>query len=153
MTVSYRANVATVDQLSEHLRRCDEGYVPPLSDRVVIDEYARKIAERANRFEAWSGEGLVGLVAAYLPAATGDPVFITDVSVIPEQRGRHVASALLDECAAFASRHGIDRLRLEVDRRNEPAMRLYEASGFRPIAATGESVTLERAAHRTELVG
>jgi ribosomal protein S18 acetylase RimI-like enzyme len=145
MTVSFRTNVATVDQLSDHLRRCDDSYVPPLGDRVTIDEYARKIAERATRFEAWSDGGLVGLVAAYLPNATGDPVFITDVSVVPELRGEGVASALLGEAIAFARVHAVPNLRLEVDRRNGPAIGLYEASGFALIRQAGETLTMERA--------
>ena len=145
MTVFFRTNVATVDQLSDHLRRCDEGYVPPLSDRVAIDEYARKIAERATRFEAWSDGGLVGLVAAYLPNATGGPVFITDVSIVPEMRGEGVASALLGEAVAFARVHAVPKVRLEVDRRNAPAIGLYEASGFALIRQAGESLTMERA--------
>jgi ribosomal protein S18 acetylase RimI-like enzyme len=144
MTVTYSVNVASVGELGEHLRRCDDGYVPKLSERVAIDDYARKIADRAVRFEAWIGDRLVGLVAAYLPTAKGGPLFITDVSVDPEQRGRHVASALLDECAAFARRHSVARVRLEVDRRNRPAMRLYAANAFTEVARGGETVTMER---------
>jgi len=150
MSISYSSNSATVDQLSDHLRRCDRGYVPPLSERVVIDDYARKIAKRATRFEAWSDGGLVGLVAAYLPTAVDDPVFITDVSVHPEHRGRRVASVLLDECAAFARGHGVHRLQLEVDRQNRPAIALYEASGFHAISDAGDNVTMERSVQATE---
>jgi len=146
MTVLFRTNAATVRQLSDHFRRCDDGYVPPLSDRVVIDDYARKVAKQATRFEAWRTGGLVGLVAAYLPSAKGEPVFITDVSVVPEERGRHVASALLDECAAFARDRAVGRLRLEVDRRNAPAIGLYEANGFQPVGQAGDMVTMERVA-------
>jgi ribosomal protein S18 acetylase RimI-like enzyme len=146
MTVSFRTNSATIDQLSEHLRRCDDGFIPPLSDRVVIDEYARKIAAQATRFEAWSNGGLVGLVAVYLPGPNDEPGFITNVSVVPELRGHRVASALLAECAAFARRHDIRSLRLEVDRRNDPAVGLYEASGFQQIELVGETITMERPA-------
>ncbi len=144
MTISVRSNVASVEQLAEHLRRCDEGYVPPLSARVTIDDFARKISERATRFEAWNDAGLVGLVAAYLPSATDGPVFITDVSVLPERRGEGVASALLRECAAFARQHDVTHLRLKVDRRNAAAIGLYEASGFAPVGQAGDTVTMER---------
>jgi ribosomal protein S18 acetylase RimI-like enzyme len=73
-------------------------------------------------------------------------VFITNVSVVPELRGNRVASALLDECAAFARRHDIRHMRLEVDRRNDPAVGLYEASGFQQIGLDGETITMERRA-------
>jgi ribosomal protein S18 acetylase RimI-like enzyme len=144
MTVSYTANVATVDQLSDHLRRCDDAYVPPLSERVRIEDYARKLAERATRLEAWNEGALIGLVAAYLPSGADAPVYISDVSVVPEQRGRHIASALLTECAALARHHAVDRLRLEVHRRNEPAIGLYEANGFHAIAEAEDILTMER---------
>jgi ribosomal protein S18 acetylase RimI-like enzyme len=153
MTLSYRTNTATVDQLADHLRRCDDGFIPPLHDRVVIDEYAQKIAELAVRFEAWIDGELVALVAAYLPARRDGALFITDVSVVPERRGRRLAAVLLDTCAAFARDHAVDRLRLEVDPRNARAIRLYQANGFRSVGQTGDALTMERAAEAARLVG
>jgi ribosomal protein S18 acetylase RimI-like enzyme len=143
MTITYRTNAATIDELADHLRRCDDGYVPPLSERVAIDEYAQKLVDRATRFEAWQGD-LVGLVAAYLPGEDGDAVFITNVSVVREVRGHGVATALLGQCADLARLHSIARIRLEVDHRNDPAIGLYQASGFQSIAQTGDIVTMER---------
>ena len=63
--IAFRSSKATEAQIAEHLARCDADFVPPLSGRVEINDYAKKISIKAKRFEAWSGDILVGLVAAY----------------------------------------------------------------------------------------
>ena len=63
--IDYLSNKASEAEIAEHLSRCDADFVPPLSGRVEINEYAKKIANKATRFEAWSGGMLVSLVAAY----------------------------------------------------------------------------------------
>jgi hypothetical protein len=67
--VEYLSNNASEAQIAGHLSRCDADFVPSLSGRVDINDYAKKIVNKAMRFEAWSGGELVGLVAAY--CATG----------------------------------------------------------------------------------
>ena len=64
-TLEYGTNRGTEAQIVEHLRKCDANFVPALSERVSLDEYARKIVEQAVRFEAWADGELIGLVAAY----------------------------------------------------------------------------------------
>ena len=65
-------NQADPEQIAEHLRACDASFTPPLSGRLEISGYAQKIADKANRFEAWAEGELVGLVAAYCNV-TGNP--------------------------------------------------------------------------------
>ena len=62
-----RADNASIGEARDraHLAHCDAHFVPPLSGRVDIDAYAAKIADQAERFEAWAGGRSSGLVAAY----------------------------------------------------------------------------------------
>jgi ribosomal protein S18 acetylase RimI-like enzyme len=127
---TYARNTATFQQVVDHLRECDPDFVPRLSDRVDIVEYARKIHRFSERFEAWSDGALVGLVAAYAGTRFNGTCFITDVSVIPKFKHNGIASRLLGECVKYADSAGFAEVRLEVAIGNQAAVRLYEKSGF-----------------------
>ncbi len=55
-------------------------------------------------------------------------------AVLPRYRRRTIGSALLDELAAHAARHGLASLRLEVRGGNRRARRFYHGHGFRTLA-------------------
>jgi ribosomal protein S18 acetylase RimI-like enzyme len=135
-----RRNTASAAAVAAHLAACDASFVPPLSGRVDVDAYAAKIAGRAERFEAWSGDTLAGLVAAY----AGDPdgtAFITNVSVLPAFARRGIAAALLQDCIAWLRGAGRHWARLEVSGDNSAAIHLYRGFGFTGDAA-GTTLTL-----------
>jgi RimJ/RimL family protein N-acetyltransferase len=52
------------------------------------------------------------------------------ISVLAPWRGRGIGSRLLDALAAWAPRHGIRRLELQVFANNPAAIRLYERNGY-----------------------
>lgn len=128
--VELMRNRAGAAQVAAHLRACDGAFVPPLSERVDLDAYATKIVQHAERFEAWSGQDLTGLVAAYCNDPERQAAFVTSVSVLPPWHGRGVASRLLDACVEFVREIGVERIELVVDTHNEAATRLYRKHGF-----------------------
>jgi ribosomal protein S18 acetylase RimI-like enzyme len=136
-------NKATETQVLRHLRACDSGFVPALSGRVSLQEYARKIVENAVRFEAWADGELIGLVAAYFDDATSGSAFITNVSVVPGWSGRGGGSALLSDCIDAARRSGMRSVVLEVGSGNERAIALYKKFGFVTGAPRGENIQME----------
>lgn len=141
--LEFRLNTATSTVIAAHLTTCDQGFVPPLSTRVVIGIYADKIARAACRFEAWSDGQLIGLVAAYLDDQRSDPVaFVTTVSVVEEWQGKGIASTLLGQCTDLARRMGYARVTLEVDGRNTSAIRLYARKGFTVAGKRGSTVDM-----------
>lgn len=127
---------ATVEHVESHLTRCNSAFDPPLSARLDIACYAARLHARANCFEAWVGERLVGLVAAYIDNSSGGVGFISNVSVEGDWVGRGIASMLLAECRDYAKARGLACLKLEVSASNARAMELYERFGF---VADGES--------------
>jgi ribosomal protein S18 acetylase RimI-like enzyme len=121
---------ATATQIANHLRHCELDFIPPLGERVDVDEYARKISRRARRFEAWVGGTLVGLLAVYCNDPAGEVAFITSVSVVREHHGQGIAKALLDRAIAHARQEGFRRMALEVGHSNAAAIGLYARAGF-----------------------
>ncbi len=128
--VDYLLNKASAAQIADHLLRCDADFVPPLSGRVEIKDYAKKIASKAMRFEAWSGGTLVGLVAAYCNDQGKRIAYITSVSVLKEWTGKGIAARLMSRCIEHAKASGMRQISLEVASENTPAIKLYERGGF-----------------------
>jgi putative acetyltransferase len=56
----------------------------------------------------------------------------------PQFRGQGLAQRMLDHLIAFARTHGLKLLRLETGYLQHSAIRLYERTGFTPIAHFGE---------------
>jgi [ribosomal protein S18]-alanine N-acetyltransferase len=77
-----------------------------------------------------SGE-IVGYCAVWL---IFDELHVNNLAVLPDWRGRGLASALLAAVLAECARRGATRATLEVRASNEPARRLYQGFGFRQVA-------------------
>ena len=127
--VEYLLNKTSEAAISDHLSRCDVDFIPPLSHRVKIDDYARKIASKATRFEAWSGSNLIGLVAAYFNNQE-KYAYITNVSVLRKWTRKAIAYKLMTQCFEHAITLDIQQIVLQVAVNNTPAIKLYEALGF-----------------------
>lgn len=141
--VEYLSNNASEAEIAEHLSRCDADFVPPLSGRVEISDYAQKIASKATRFEAWSGGTLVGLVAAYCNDQEKRVAYITSVSVLKEWMSKGIAARLMSRCIEHAKASGMRQVSLEVASDNAPAIRLYEKSGFVAGKVNAPFVTMD----------
>lgn len=128
--VEYLLNKASVAEIADHLSTCDTDFVPPLSCRVEINNYAQKILSNAVRFEAWSDGTLIGLVATYCNDQDIRTAYITSVSVLKEWTGKGVATCLMSLCIKHVNALGMKQICLEVASDNLPAIRLYEKSGF-----------------------
>ncbi|MDA8106810.1 MAG: GNAT family N-acetyltransferase [Nitrospiraceae bacterium] len=130
IVIQYRLNTASSAEIAEHLLRCDAHFVPPLSGRVEIDNYARKIANKATRFEAWSGDKLLGLIAAYCNDRDSRIAYITSVSILQDYVGKGISNRLMNQCVEYAKAADMRQISLEVAVNNKPAIKLYEKSGF-----------------------
>jgi ribosomal protein S18 acetylase RimI-like enzyme len=117
-------------QISEHLKRCDHSFVPPLSTRVDIAAYAAKIAAKASCLEAWDHGRLIGLAAYYVDASR-QVAFLSNLSIDPTWQRRGLAGALLAEAIRHTCDLGLVDFELEVDVDNHAAMALYKCYGFR----------------------
>ena len=45
MTIEYHVNRATEIQIEEHLKLCEANFIPPLSERVELQGYSKKIVD------------------------------------------------------------------------------------------------------------
>lgn len=134
----FSRNRSDADAIAAHLEACSTSFVPPLNKRVAIPAYADKLARRAERFEAWQGDRLVGLVAIYCPGE-GD-AFVSNVSVLPEAARQGIGRRLVADATTHARRCA-EAMTLQVDRR-APALALYRSLGFVLMGEDGDTLTL-----------
>ncbi len=77
---------------------------------------------------ALSGNDQVGYIA--VAERTTSAAWITDLVVEPSWRRRGVASALLDAAREWAEQRGHRRIFLEMQSKNQPAIRLAQKHGY-----------------------
>ena len=135
--MEFKIKEACQKEIFFHLHECNDNFVPPLSEKVNLEEYAKKIAEFAVTFEAWAGKVLAGLVAAYLNNRENHIGYITSVSTLADFKGNGIANELLKMCFGYAREHQFTVLELEVSTNNRPAIQLYKKYGFTESARDG----------------
>jgi ribosomal protein S18 acetylase RimI-like enzyme len=144
-----RISSTTSRQIAAFLHSCDPAFVSELSRRVVIEEYAAKLAEKSVRLEAWCGDRLVGLAATYCNDSEGRAAFITSISVLPDWQRLGLGSRLVAECIKHAKLLEFAVIRLEVDSQNCAAMRIYQKLGFVVDAVDDKSITMNLILNQT----
>ncbi|MBB2962561.1 N-acetyltransferase [Methylobacterium sp. R2-1] len=138
---AFAQNRSRAEDVQAHLIACAKTFTPPLDRRVAVPNYAAKLAARAERFEAWDGPALIGLVAVYCNDPARICAFVTSVSVVPERTREGLGGRLL--AAAIAHTRGLSfaRIALSVDR-EAAALGLYHRLGFAEDGRDGTTLHL-----------
>lgn len=141
-SINYTVKTATEHEIRSHLSFCNDCFSPPLSQRVDIVEYSKKIFDKAITFEAWHDKDLVGLVAAYFNDSSGNFGYITSASVKYDYIGEGIATTLMSSCLSYARQCGFKSITLEVFITNFSAIRLYKKFGFKETEIRGETALM-----------
>jgi len=122
--------------------RADELAMVPWTDEqkaaFVAHQFAAQSAHYAEHYEGLTSDVIVvdgERAGRLLVARWAEEIRIVDIALLPEFRGRGTGTALLRELIAEAGRAG-KRLSIHVEL-NNPAMRLYERLGVRPVREAG----------------
>ncbi|MDD5656627.1 MAG: ribosomal protein S18-alanine N-acetyltransferase [Elusimicrobia bacterium] len=97
------------------------------SARWSREDYGRELARAESWLLVWDEGGIKGFI---LCRRVLDEAQILDVAVRPPDRGRGIATALLEALARRARQAGCAKLSLEVDERNLAALALYRKAGY-----------------------
>lgn len=145
--VEYTINCATEKKVYEHLVTCDENFMPPISLRINIREYASKITAHAVTFEAWQNDVLVGLIAVYANNLTGSTAFITNVSVVKDHMGNGIASELMEKLISYVAEKGFTDIGLEVNKTNQQAIYFYGKFNFEQDSTKDDLLIMKKRIH------
>jgi ribosomal protein S18 acetylase RimI-like enzyme len=143
MSLKYTEGVASEQEIYSHLMKCNENFIPHLEKKVNIQEYSRKIFEKAVTFEAWVDGILAGLVAAYFNDLENRFGYVTNVSRMKRYAGLGIASGLMNLCIKYARQRNFKEIRLEVHKDNGAAVSLYRKSGFVDYESKNDSLFMK----------
>ena len=79
-------------------------------------------------------DGSVIGYAGIMVVAAGVPADLLTIAVLPDFRGQGIAQSLLAALESWAQEKGATEVILEVDTKNEGAIRLYEFAGYEKIS-------------------
>jgi ribosomal-protein-alanine N-acetyltransferase len=80
-------------------------------------------------------EGSVIGYAGIMVVAAGVPADLLTIAVLPDFRGQGIAKSMLAELENWAKARGATEVILEVDTKNESAIRLYVLAGYEKMAS------------------
>jgi GNAT superfamily N-acetyltransferase len=140
----------------------EAAYWNPERPRPPKEEFSSKEPKLARYLEGWGGPGDDAVVAVdlfnghrlgaawYRLMSSEEPGygFVDDstpeiaLAILPDHRGRGIGGALLEEIRDVARSRGYEVLSLSVEHGN-PALRLYERSGFVRLFETEDAWTMK----------
>jgi ribosomal protein S18 acetylase RimI-like enzyme len=129
--LQYKTKTASEDEINLLIKECNSNFIPHLDEKVNLKEYAKKLFGKSITFEAWDDTTLVGLVAAYFNDSKDWIGYISNVSVIRAYTGIGIASNLMQMCVNYAKLNKYKEIKLEVNKKNIVALKLYEKNGFK----------------------
>lgn len=135
-------NNSTKKHIINHLKACNDSFIPNLDSYVDIDSYSRKLHSKSTRFEYFENNKLIGLVAAYQNSIERE-VFITNVSVIPSFQKKGISSSLLSKCISYYKNKKYKLIILEVNNKNWKAVNFYEKNKFKIVRIIKNQIVME----------
>ncbi len=129
----FSKNESTSSDIFHHLMEADDSFLSKLSLEVDLIEYSDKLYNRAIRFECWSLNNLIGLIAMY-ENFEGTPFgYITSVSVLDAFTRKGIANKLMSDAIEYAKDINIGHIDLHVYSYNSKAIKFYTNCGFEVI--------------------
>lgn len=115
------------------LHKADSSFQPPLSKRLSITDYAKKLADHAQNIFAVRSNKNVAHAALYVNDLEHHKAFLSSIAVLPEFCNQGIGEQLMLECFSCAKAHGMKYLVLEVSHESTKAIALYKRNGFTSI--------------------
>ena len=140
--ILYTTNIASLDDIYNHLITCDSNFDPSLSTRVNLMDYSNKIRNNAITIEAWHCKELIGLIACYANDQKQKAAFITTISVVLDFQKRGIAKNLMLNLLRERRISRFKEIWLEVFIDNKAAISLYSKFGFKIKKQEGSFISM-----------
>ncbi len=133
--IDYKINSIDLDSLIEYLLSRDFDFIPPLSARLDISEFAEKLYRFATIYSAHAAR-IIGISAIYANNFETYEAYITNISIHPEYYGTGLAKNFMNFCLNDLKEKKFKSVKLEVNRENVRAITFYRKFDF---SIVGES--------------
>lgn len=131
MSLQYTYCKLSFEETRAFLLETNTEYPTPLSSKVDIESYAKKLSEYSDFSICMNEKGIIGMISCY---TNRPPIgFISNVCVMDKFQGKGVFSHMFKNLISHVKDLGIRTLRLEVDINNERAQSIYIRHGFNMV--------------------
>jgi len=105
-------------------------------DPWTVGQFKEEIAElcKTRQYVLALNDGSIIGYAGIMVVAAGVPADLLTIAVLPDFRGQGIAQAMLAELENWAKSKGAKEVILEVDTKNESAIRLYNFARYEQIS-------------------
>lgn len=115
-------------RLEKILWELDDDIIPKLSERVNIEEYAKKLSANAEVFYVKHGDIDIGNCAVYMNnEETG---FISSIAIKKEWQNKGIGKQVWNLVCSIAKCKHIKYIELCVDKKNSNAQKFYKKNSF-----------------------
>ena len=123
-------------RLEKILWELDDDIIPKLSERVNIEEYAKKLSANAEVFYVKHGDIDIGSCAVYMN--NEETVFISSIAIKKEWQNKGIGNFLWEKIIVLANTRGIRTIELMVNKNNYKAITFYNHLQFTELKMNTE---------------
>lgn len=120
----------------------DIQFIPPLSLRVNLMEYAEKLSTKSTFIYYVKSNKIIGLIAFYENQNTIDFAYISLICILKDSQAKGIGTNLLKKCITYLKIKKFHSVKLEVDSENINALSFYSKFGFHIQDKKKESLVL-----------
>ena len=124
------SNKFTQQQLYDFLVKIDKDYPVPLSQKVKLLDYSKKLYDKAHINVVIEDGKIISLVAGYTKNLIDNIAFIALVGTVADARGKGHAEKLIHEFIAHCCDSRIGGIHLYTTKENSAAISMYSKIGF-----------------------
>lgn len=120
--------IENYEQLKKNLIYYNDYFSVTLSERVgSLEEYAKKLYDKASNFEIVDkNDKNLGMISFYSNDLIDNIGFLTLIVVNKKNSNRGMGSKLINFAEEYCRNKGMKKMRLEVLKNNEPALKFYK---------------------------
>lgn len=118
-----------VSKIHHFLLDTDHLSIPPLSHRMDLLEFAKKLQEKATIFEYVEDNKIIALNAVYVNKYPIDS-YATSLAVLPEYEGFGIGAKLILKAINYCKKYGSEGYRLQMRTSNRVMLDFYLNRGF-----------------------
>jgi ribosomal protein S18 acetylase RimI-like enzyme len=118
------------EDIYNYLLENDSNMTPPLSKRVNIETYSRKLFDKAKQFWIKKDQKAIGFAACYVIESE---MYISSISICSGYKGLGLGKKLLEYIISFGRKNELKKIILEVQPENKNVINFYKKFNFNLI--------------------
>lgn len=130
-------------QILSLLHDIDSDFIPPLSQKINIEDYANKLIDNAVIIPIVSSGVVKAFIALYCNDAVQLKAYLSIIVVHSEYRKKGIAKLLIGTAIQYLKGINYKSFRLEVYKNNTAAISMYRQLNFTEVEQTETSIYME----------